>query len=453
MGTFAPRTAMALGAAAIASALLLTGCSASAPKAAAPTTVSQSAIDKAMDTPTTITFWTSVPDIQTEVDLFEKAYPKVTVKVVNVGNGADYYTKLRSAIAAKSGAPDVAQIEYHHIPSFVLGDNLLDLAPYGAEKIKGDYVDYAWKLVERGNAVYGIPQDSGPLGLLYRNDILSANGIKPPTTWNDFATAAQTVHKANPKQYLTNVSSSNASAFLGLFQQAGANPFAYDGAKTVNVNLTSAEGTKVVDYWSKLISSGAVSTDPDFTDTWYQGLASGKYASWVSAAWGPVFLQGTAADTSGKWRASELPQWTAGDHASGNVGGSADVVLKSTKNPIASAIFTQWLNHDSSSTVAFATKQFLFPTTTKTLADPQFTDQKSPFYGGQQVNKIFAGISSNITGEFGSLPFMDYVYDAFNKTLGKAMADGGSGMNAGLTAWQDDVVSYAKSQGFTVTTK
>ena len=433
-------------------AVALSGCSTTSSNSTT-SAVSQADITKAMNKATTLTFWTSVPNIQTEVDLFEKAYPKVKVDVVNVGQGATYYTKLESAIQAGSGAPDIAQVEYTHVPSFVLGKDLLDLSPYGANDIKPDFTPSAWSLVSRGDTVYGIPQDSGPLGLLYRDDILKANNIATPTTWADFATAAEKLHTADPSTYLTNIPSSNGSAFLGLFQQAGANPFAYDGKKTVNVNLDSAAGKKVVDYWSKLISEKAVSTDPDFTDNWYQGLASGKQASWIAAAWGPSFLQGTAADTSGKWRAAELPQWTAGEHASGIVGGSADSVLASTKHPIQAAVFTQWLNHDKESTLDFAVKQFFFPTTTATLKDSQFTDQAYPFYGGQQVNKIFASISSNITGEFGALPFMDYVYDSFNTTLGKAMADGGTGMDAGLTAWQDAVVKYAKSQGFTVTTK
>jgi hypothetical protein len=47
---------------------------------------------------------------------------------------------------------------------------------------------------------------------------------------------------------------------------------------------------------------------------------------------------------------------------------------------------------------------------------------------------------------------MDQVYDSFNTTLGKAMANGGTGMDAGLADWQAAVVKYAKAQGFTVTT-
>ena len=101
----------------------------------------QEQIDEALNTPTELTFWTWVPDIENEVDLFEEKYPAIDVKVENVGQGLPHYQKLRSAIEAGEGAPDVAQIEYQYIPSFVLPESLLDLTPYGADDLAGDYVD------------------------------------------------------------------------------------------------------------------------------------------------------------------------------------------------------------------------------------------------------------------------------------------------------------------------
>jgi len=119
-------------AAAASSAWFLAACSqdaGSAPAAApSPSTVPQSEIDKALDTETTLTFWTWVPDIQNQVKLFTTKYPKIKVNLVNVGQGAPHYQKLRTAIQAGQGAPDVAQVEFQFINSFTLGDgSLLDL--------------------------------------------------------------------------------------------------------------------------------------------------------------------------------------------------------------------------------------------------------------------------------------------------------------------------------------
>ncbi|HBS73048.1 MAG TPA: ABC transporter substrate-binding protein, partial [Microbacterium sp.] len=73
-------------------------------------------------------------------------------------------------------------------------------------------------------------------------------------------------------------------------------------------------------------------------------MSNGTYASWLAAAWGPVFLQGTAANTSGLWRATEMPQWDASAPASGNQGGSAMAVTTDSDAAIASAEFVKFLN-------------------------------------------------------------------------------------------------------------
>lgn len=440
------------GSLALSSGLALAACggggdSSSAPSPAAQ--VGQAEIDAAMSKDTSLTFWTWVPDIQNEVDLFEKKYPAVKVKVVNVGQGAPHYQKLRAAIKSGQGAPDVTQVEFQYIPSFTLGGDLLDISPYGVAAIKSQYPDWVWSQVIRGEAVYAVPQDVGPMGLLYRDDLLKEAGITAPKTWDDFAAAAEKYHAANPKSYLANLAPSQAGQFIAYMWQLGARPFSFDGEKTVKVDLASDAGKQIAKFWGDLSAKGLVSVDPDFTDSWYQGLSNGKYASWPTAAWGPVFLQGTAKKTSGKWRAAPLPQWDAAKPASGNWGGSTDAVLKSSKNPIAAAQLALYINTDKTSALKLATEQFLFPPSTTVLKDPKFADQAPAFYGGQKVNAEFTKISETVTPDFSWLPFMDFVYSNFNDTLGKAMADK-TDLVAGLQKWQDGVAGYAKAQGFTV---
>ncbi len=434
-------------------AIAFAGCSNSsgdsgAPAPAAPK-VDQAQIDAAMDKDTTLTLWTWVPDIQNQVDMFEKKYPKIKVKNVNVGAGAPHYTKMRAAIQSGQGAPDVAQVEFQYIPSFTLGDNLLDLSPYGAGDIKAQFPEWVWSQVSKGDTVYAVPQDVGPMGLLYREDLLKAAGVEPPKTWEEFAAAAEKYRSANPKSYLSNLAPNDPGHFVSYLWQIGARPFSFDGKETVKVDLASDQGKQVAKFWGDMVAKGVVSVDPDFTDSWYQGFSNGKYAAWPAAAWGPVFLQGTAKKTAGKWRATELPQWDPSKPASGNWGGSTDAVLKGSANPIPAAMLALYINTDKESALRLATEQFLFPPSTEILNDPKFAEQEAPFYGGQKVNAKFTEISATVTPDFGWVPFMDFVYSNFTDTLGKAIANK-TDLVAGLQAWQDAVVKYAKDQGFTV---
>ncbi|MDX2548957.1 substrate-binding domain-containing protein [Streptomyces sp. WI04-05B] len=332
--------------------------------------VSQADIDKAMKTPTQLTFWTWVPDIQQEVALFEQKYPAIKVKVVNAGQGVAHYTKLRTALKAGTGAPDMAQIEYQAIPTFTITDSLLNLSPYGATALKDRFVDWTWGQVSGpGGEVWAIPQDTGPMGMLYRKDIFDKHSIQVPKTWDEFAAAARKLHKADPDVYLTNLAANEHAAWHGLLWQAGAKPYAASGKSDLTISVDDAVSKKLAGYWGGLAKEGVISTDPDFTDGWYAGFNKGKYATWLTAAWGPAFLSGSAKPTVGKWRAAPLPQWDAAKPVSGNWGGSTTAVIRSTKNPIAAAQFAQFLNSDPASAKMFATKQFFFPATKALLAD------------------------------------------------------------------------------------
>lgn len=411
--------------------------------------VAQSAIDKAMTTPTTLTYWTWAPGAQKSIDLFHKAYPAITVKLEDVAQGAAEYTKLHSAIQSGKGIPDDVAIAYENLPEFEVTGSLLNLAPYGDVKVSEAFPAWVWDSVSIGDNVYGMPHDTGPMGNVYRQDILTAAGVTvAPSTWAEYATDAALV-KAKTGAYMTNLPPSDGDPIISLLWQAGAQPFGYDGKQHVTIHVNSAVAKKVMSYWQSLIQANEVAVDPDFTNQWYQGFATGHYAGWLTAAWGPYLLTTSAANTAGKWRVAGLPQWQAGASSSSNWGGTAVSVPKATTNPIAAAKLATWLNTDNAANLSKATAFGLFPAAKATLADPQFVNQTSTFFGGQAINKLFAQFSTHVDTKFEWLPFMDYAFSSYTNTLGKAMANKGD-LSAGLDSWQDQLVTYAKKQGFTV---
>jgi multiple sugar transport system substrate-binding protein len=396
----------------------------------------------------TLTFWSWVPHLQSEVALFEKAHPNIKVNLVNAGQGAAEYTKLRTALKAGSGAPDVVQVEFQYLPTFEQIHGLVDISKYGANSVKSDFVPWAWSQVSRGSAVYAIPQDSGPMGLLYRKDIFDKYHIAVPTTWTQFAQAAAKLHAANPNIYLTDLPTNDPGWFNGLLWQAGAQLFHVSGT-TISASIDQPAAIKVADYWGNLVQRHLVATDPDFASGWYSGLAKGKYAAWVTAAWGPVFLSGVAGKTAGKWRAAPIPQWTPGATVSANWGGSTDAVTTQAAHPQQAAELAMWINSNSTSAQMLASKSFLFPTQTSLLSNQTFANAKPSFYGGQQVNKIFIDSSQHVNLTFQWSPFQDYFYSQMGTDLGQAV-NGTISFADAMHKLQGSVVSYAKAQGFTV---
>ena len=400
----------------------------------------------------TLTYWSWDTFAPTLAKMYEKSHPNVTIKVVNAGQGLAEYTKLRTAVLAHKGVPDIIDMEFPEMRTFEQTNSLLDLSKYGVDVHAKKFIPWVWAQVSRRGHVYGIPLATGQMGLLYRKDILDKNGIAVPKTYTEFAAAAEKLHAADPSASLTDFAPNDYNGFMGLAWQAGARPFKEVGTNSWRINLTSAPIRKVVNFWAPLVAKGTIAVDPNFTTDWYQGMSSGKYASWLVAAWGPYFLTSVAKDTTGLWRAAELPQWTAGAHVSGNQGGGATVGYAGTKYPQEVTSFLEYGVLDPKSAAFLAEKQFRFPVTYAELNKPAFLNQKVPFYGGQQVNKIFAQIGKGVDTSFEWAPFNDYVASAFTDTVSKAFANKETNILPALQAWQTKVVSYAKKQGFKVST-
>ncbi|WP_345763405.1 extracellular solute-binding protein [Diaminobutyricibacter sp. McL0608] len=446
MKTALTRTS-ALALAVLFAAAGLSGCSSASGGGASP--ASSADIAKAMNTPTTLTYWTWGAGTEYEVAKFEAKYPKIKVNVVNVGVGTAEYQKLRAAMSAGTGGPDAAFIEFNELPSFRLTGSLVNLAQFDANSVKQKFVPFAWGQVADSAGVWALPVGSGPMASMWRTDILSNAGIAtPPETWDQFAQDAKQL-KSKTGADIASLDSGNPAQLIGLLWQAGARPFSYDGKKTVGVDLDSATSKKVVAYWQGLIKDGLVSTGAALTNDWYQSINGGKIASWQTAAWGPGVLQGAAASTSGKWTVTALPQWTQGADVGSNWGGGGDVILKNSKNPIATYEFLKFIDSDADTTLHDAVVNGQSPVTESTLNNPEYTDAKSAFLGGQQVNKVYASISRAVGSDFEWPPFMDYVSSEYVSTVGAAMTSNGDMVSA-LSKWQQNVVAYAKDQGFTV---
>lgn len=404
--------------------------------------ISQEEIDAAMQEETTLTLWTWLPGAEAIAEEFEKAYPAITIKIENPSGGAGQDALLRTAIEAGSGIPDLSQFSSTIAP-FALTEDLLDLGPYGAEALEDKFVPSTWPNGVVDGKVYGIPTDTGPVAMYYRTDLLESAGIEPPTTWDEFADAAE-AYKESTGKYLTNF---NQLEYLFLGRQVAPSMVEWDGGEEIAINIDDPAALEWASYWDDLIERDLVSTDPELVDNWYQGIANGKYASWLVAAWGQAFLQGTAAGTAGNWAVAPLPQFDVSEPVELNAGGSFTGVLKYTEHPIQAAVFAKWLGAEPAAT-QLLTELNVFPATYAQLEDPAFIDQENPFFGGQKVNQLFADVSTTaVSNDMG--PLSSFIPTTSVDTVGAALAEGRS-LVEGFTALQAKTVEYAEAQGFVV---
>ena len=291
--------------------------------------------------PVTLEFWCWSAGMKDKVAAFNKTHPNIQVKHTDVGGGTDTATKLLTANRAGNG-PDAACMEYETLPSMIVAGALADISAYTGD-VKNGFSPEVWSLTSFDGAVYGIPQDVGPMVLVYNKKRFQELKIEPPATWQDFAKVAADVRKKDPEAYLATFAPSEFGNFAGLAQQAGASWWKVQN-QTWTVGIADQASLEVADFWQGLIDKDLVKAEPLLTPEWNNELNEGKILTWPAALWAPGVLYGIAEKQVGDWAIAPLPQWKAGDDRVAFQGGSALTVTKASKHPEAAATFAKWMN-------------------------------------------------------------------------------------------------------------
>lgn len=394
--------------------------------------------------PVTLTYWTWAPNMDKITKVWNAANPDIQVTVSKQAGGDDAAAKFLTA--AKAGnPPDLVQAEYQHLPSFIAAEAVADLKNETAA-IKGEFSDGLWGLVTLGtDAVYGIPQDSGPMMLFYRQDLFDKYGIDVPKTWQEYADAARAVRKKDPSVHLGTFSSKDPGAFTGLAQQAGAQWWSISG-ESWKVGIADEPTKKVAAYWDGLIKEGAIDDMPYFTPEWNKALNDGKLLTWPSAVWAPGVLSSNAPKAAGKWAVAPLPQWNAGENHSGFWGGSSTAVAAASPHRAAAAKFATWLNTDPAAVDLLVKEAAIYPATTKAQSAlgqaPEYFSNQPDFW--QQAATVSAGARGFTFG-----PNVGTTYNAFKDAFDKALRDKTPFADA-IQAVQDATVADMRKSGFQI---
>jgi multiple sugar transport system substrate-binding protein len=404
---------------------------------------------------TKITFWAWVPGIDRAVTAFNKTHPSICVTLSDVGAGDPEYVKLAQAAKAGSGEPDVAEVEYDELPSFVITHSVINLVPYGANAVKNDFVPWVWKEVSQGSAVYAIPGDTGPMATYYNSALFAKYHLSPPATWKQFASDAATLKKDDPKAFITNFSATDLQWVMALMGQYNAWPFVYHGGSKLTIDFTGPRQMAFADYWQKLLSAHEVNVTTDVSTVSFTDLNDGTDALWLSSAWGPsYFTEGTSPSKGGslgEWRAAPLPQWVAGRAVSANWGGSSYPVFSQSKHPAQAAEFAEWLNASAASwNITKTPPSSLFPSYKPLLDSSSFKNITVPLSGSSHPYVVFSQAAAGATFQDWPPIMTEALTDSSTAFAG--VVNGTETLPAAFRSFQKTLVSYAKSQGFTVTT-
>ncbi|MFJ5307126.1 ABC transporter substrate-binding protein [Streptomyces sp. NPDC088350] len=431
-------TRIRLGAvAAAASVAVLAGCSSSTPSAKTSTASCAPAKGKV-----TLQYWNTVPGMDKVVALWNKKSPAIQVETKNISN--DQYGTLGNALKAGK-APDLAQVGYDELPNLRTQSAFVDAsACSAATAAKSKFVPWTWSQTSfGGTGVFALPQDTGPMALYVRSDIFKKYGIAIPTTWDEYATAAAKLHKADSQLDITFFDPNNAEWFNGLLWQKNAQMYSYSGDKW-QVTVASDQSRQVADYWQKLISGKLVRTDLAHGSTqMYAAYQQNQIASYIGAAWGYSMFRDNLPQQAGKWTIVPMPTWGS-NGASGDWGGSTVAFMKGGKHLYESVKFNTWLNTDPEALALENQLGGLYPAATAGLQLPALS-KGVPYYNNEKIFDVFAGSSKKINTSFAWGPTQKTVNLALQDAMAKAAAGDGT-LGDALSAAQASALKSMKDQ-------
>jgi lactose/L-arabinose transport system substrate-binding protein len=290
------------------------------------------ALTSTADAKGSATLWFRDDDLlkvfRTVVPSFNQKYPNVKLTLT----GVDIDTKLAPALISGTGVPDGSFFGDNSI----LGqaEHLYDVSDL-MSKYTADTVQYKLDINTVNGRLVGIPWDTDPGLLYYREDVLSAANVDPKTltTYDALLDAAREIKGRNPKaKPIPLEQDPNLSMqwlMMMINQQQGTGLVDANGKLTIDTDAYRAALT-----WIKKVANEGLGARSKFASTAMIAQADGdtiSLAPW--AIWFNFLIQSAFKASVGHWRVAQLPAWASGGARSGVMGGSSFVIPAKAANP------------------------------------------------------------------------------------------------------------------------
>jgi cellobiose transport system substrate-binding protein len=334
-------------------------------------------------------------------DAYKKVCPNITIKEDVVEQSADYWTRLKTRLAAGSGLDDVQAIEIgfvadvvqNHTDQFVNWNTVPN-----SQADKAEFYPWKWQLATTsdGANTVGLGTDIGPEAICYRSDLLKQAGLPSDpqtlaskwTTWDDFINFGKQYEASKTKPSGSNFVDSAASIFSTAVYQGDTAYANADGETDVENSdgVQSAWG-----YASQAAQDGITAGLQQFTPAWNKAFSSGAFAALACPTWMMGYIQGQAGDAyAGKWNiAPVLPGGAT------NWGGSWLGVPTKAKNQAAAIALVEWLSTKDQQ-VTMWTDGGHFPSNLNAAAAPAVKNAKSAYFSNAPVGTIFGDIAAKM---------------------------------------------------------
>jgi cellobiose transport system substrate-binding protein len=312
---------------------------------------------------------------------------RLTVKIVE----GDYKQQLINALDEGKDVPAIAGIKGEDIASLLpRADRFTDLNTLGAGDVKGDYLPWKW---QQGSTIdgqlIGFPIDIGPTAMFYRPGLFKKAGL--PTApaavseaipdWAAFLEVGSRCAKALPGVAFVASGTQVFSVCLG----QGTKRFVDEGNHFVGAEAHVRRAWDFgVGVSRKGLGAAVQSDDPK----WATGIAYGRFAVELGAAWHAQDIEQVAPATRRTWRVA------AASAGGANSGGSFLAIPAAAGSKDLAMTVIRWLLSPDNQAAAFGDLG-LFPSTPAAYETPALT-APDPFFGDQRTIDVFGASAQQV---------------------------------------------------------
>lgn len=353
---------------------------------------------------------------------FEQQHPGVKVEVIDMGPQQIYDQALAGCSAGGINLPDVLTLEnqaaeryWHSFPNC-----FATLNEFGIEEYRDQFASFKWSELQKGDNIYAMPWDSGPVVLFYRRDMYEKAGIKADDikTWDDYIAAGKKMKSAyngRVKMALTNHASGD-NWFSMMAGQNGCSYFKNEGSE-VQVTINQPGCVDALNTLSKMVQNDLLGNGD--WDGKLQGLRANKAATAMYGGWFEGSIRDFMPEQSGKWGVQLMPASKPGGVRASNNGGSALAIPNNSKHKKLAYEFMTFALTNKDNQIDML-KGGLIPSYLPATKD-SYVHSDQPYWGGQKVWELMLNTLDDIP-VVASTPYSVEAKDIYIFTQGKVLS-------------------------------
>ena len=358
----------------------------------------------------TLTYWYTesareAPVIVELIKKFQQQNPNIKIHRVNKPF-FQTQSEFRTAALARK-APDVLRSDVGWVTQFASQRYLLNIDSYISQSDLSDYLPAALEYDKYNGYLYGLPQVTDFLALLYNKTELASAGItSPPATMADFE--ADAVKVVQSKAALYGFETTGTSYYVLPFL------YAFGGGmldQHYNILVNNAGSVAGLNFLLKLQNTGKAM--PAKVSNMVNDFMSGKTAMIFTGPWDVSEIRTGSVFTGhpSNLGISGIPRGPAKQTGS-PLGGQSYVISAGTAHPAEAYKFISFMS-STASQVAIAEANHTLPTRQSAYQDGVSSDP---------VIKAFLSIKNTARAR-PAIPQVGYLFDAFDPHIG-AVLDG-----------------------------